>query len=249
MSALGRILEPDYQYLKLIVFILSIVILHSLRREPWRPHSRRDLIDVMRLGSVCGRLRRGRIHSGVESCRQGTGARNGSHAMIGTSLRPSHQPMLELLVLVIAANSAPVLARHVFGTRFAAPLDGGRVLRDGRPVLGRSKTWRGLIAGTLASAALAPLLGLAPELGLATGGLALGGDLLASFFKRRRGYPASARAPLLDTQPEVLFPAVVLRSAYGMSWLEVAAAALGFHLLVRLSSPLLYRLRLRRRPW
>jgi len=157
--------------------------------------------------------------------------------------------MLELLVLVIAANSAPVLARHVCGARLAAPIDGGRVLRDGRPLFGSSKTWRGLVAGGLASAALAPLLGLAPGLGLATGALALGGDLLASFIKRRRGYAASARAPVLDTQPEVLLPAIVLRSAYDMSWLEVAAAALGFHLIVRFSSPLLYRLRLRRRPW
>ncbi len=157
--------------------------------------------------------------------------------------------MFELLVLVIVANSAPVLARHVCGARFATPIDGGRVLRDGRPVLGRSKTWRGLVAGVLATAALAPLLGVRFELGLATGALALAGDLLASFVKRRRGYAPSARAPLLDTQPEVLLPAAVLRSAYDLSWLEVAAAALGFHLIVRLSSPLLYRLRLRRRPW
>ena len=157
--------------------------------------------------------------------------------------------MLEMLVLVIVANSAPVLARHVCGARFAAPIDGGRVLGDGRPVLGRSKTWRGLVAGVLATAALAPLLGLPPGLGLATGTLALAGDLLASFVKRRCGYAASARAPVLDTQPEVLLPAVVLRSAYEMNWLEVAAAALGFHLIVRFSSPLLYRLRLRRRPW
>ncbi|MEQ8234950.1 MAG: CDP-archaeol synthase [Gammaproteobacteria bacterium] len=157
--------------------------------------------------------------------------------------------MLELLVLVIVANSAPVLARHLCGARFAVPVDGGRMHRDGRPLLGSSKTWRGLAAGLLATPLVALLLGIEAVLGLATGALALGGDLAASFAKRRRGYVASARAPLLDTLPEALLPAAVLREAYAIDWLEVGVVTAAFHVIVRASSPLLFRLGLRRRPW
>ncbi|MEQ8662067.1 MAG: CDP-archaeol synthase [Gammaproteobacteria bacterium] len=157
--------------------------------------------------------------------------------------------MLELLALIVIANSAPVLARHLCGARFAAPVDGGRLHADGRPLLGRSKTWRGLVAGALASTLLAPLLGVASLLGLATGALALTGDLLASYAKRRRGHAPSAQAPLLDSVPEALLPALVLRDAFALDWLDVALVTAAFHVIVRGASPLLYRLGLRRRPW
>jgi len=67
--------------------------------------------------------------------------------------------VLRSLILVCAANGAPVLFARLLGTRFARPVDGGIVLRDGHPLLGRSKTWRGLAAAVVlaACAAAAPV--------------------------------------------------------------------------------------------
>ncbi len=157
--------------------------------------------------------------------------------------------MLDLLLLVIAANSAPVLARHLLGVRAAQPIDGGLVLRDGHALFGSSKTWRGLAAACLACAALAVVLGRDWTLGAAAGALAMAGDLLASFLKRRRGIRPSGRAPLLDSVPEALLPALVLRGPLQLQWLEIAALVVLFALIVRVSSPLLYRLHIRRHPW
>jgi len=53
----------------------------------------------------------------------------------------------------------PILFARPLGARFARPVDGGIVLRDGHPLLGRSKTWRGLAAAVVlaACAAAAPV--------------------------------------------------------------------------------------------
>lgn len=157
--------------------------------------------------------------------------------------------MLELLLLIFVANSAPVLAADLLGRRWEQPIDAGLRLRDGRPLLGRSKTWRGLAAALVATTAAAALLGLHWGTGLAAGALSMSGDLIASFCKRRLGYAPSDRAPILDSVPESLLPALGLRTAFALEWLEVAAVVAVFAIAVRLVSPLLYRLRIRRRPW
>lgn len=166
----------------------------------------------------------------------------------------THEPgwsryMLELLLLIFVANSAPVLAADLLGGRWGQPIDAGLRMRDGRPLLGHSKTWRGVAAALIATAAAAPLLGLHWSAGLAAGALAMSGDLIASFCKRRLGYAPSDRAPLLDSIPESLLPALGLRAAFALQWLEVAAVVAVFAIAVRLVSPLLYRLHIRRRPW
>lgn len=157
--------------------------------------------------------------------------------------------VLQLLVLLILANAAPVAASHLCGDLWRHPIDGGLRLRDEAPLFGRSKTWRGLAAATLACALAAPALGLAWTLGAQVGLLAMLGDLAASFVKRRMKLPAGARAPRLDSLPEALLPAWCLREDLGFGTGEALLAALGFVLTVRLASPLLYRLRLRPRPW
>ena len=61
-----------------------------------------------------------------------------------------------LLVFLPAyvANMSPVLvAKLVPGWK--APIDGGRLGKDGKPILGPGKTWRGLIGGTLLGAVTA----------------------------------------------------------------------------------------------
>jgi hypothetical protein len=157
--------------------------------------------------------------------------------------------MWELLVLIIAANGAPVLARALLGARGAARVDGGRVLADGAPLFGSSKTWRGLAAALVAGALLAPLLGLAPGIGLAAAGLAMAGDLLSSFIKRRLGRTPGSPAGILDQVPESLLPGLGLMWPLGLGALDLLLLVMLFTLFSRLASPLLYRLRIRRRPW
>jgi CDP-2,3-bis-(O-geranylgeranyl)-sn-glycerol synthase len=157
--------------------------------------------------------------------------------------------VLALLLLIVAANGAPVVAHAMLGERWAAPVDFGVCLADGRRLLGETKTWRGLVAALAASTALAPLLGLSPLLGLAAGALAMSGDLLASFAKRRLDRPSSSRALVLDTVPESLLPALGLMRPLHLGGAEILGLVILFGLLDALISPLLYRLRIRRRPW
>lgn len=63
--------------------------------------------------------------------------------------------MLQSLILISAANGAPVLFARRLGARFAHPIDGEIVWRDSHSLLGRSKTWRGLAAAVLLAACAA----------------------------------------------------------------------------------------------
>ena len=49
--------------------------------------------------------------------------------------------ILELFVMLVLANGTPVVAAGLLKNRWSAPVDGGRLLSDGRPVFGESKTW------------------------------------------------------------------------------------------------------------
>lgn len=157
--------------------------------------------------------------------------------------------MWSLLLLIIAANGTPVLVARVLGERWAAPVDLGLRLPDGRRLFGDSKTWRGLLAALLGGAVLAPLLGLSPWLGLIAGALAMAGDLLSSFVKRRFGLAPGSRALLLDTVPEALLPGFGLMRSLQLDATSLTVLVILFTVLDMLASPLLYRLRIRRRPW
>lgn len=156
---------------------------------------------------------------------------------------------LRLLVLLTVANSAPILLKRVLGTRWAPPLDGGLQWRDGRPLLGPSKTWRGLLGATLAAAAAAPLLGFAVAAGALAGLFTMLGDALASFTKRRMGIPSSGQAFGLDQVPEALLPLLVLRQSLDLPWMVVAGVTIAFLLLETPAAWLSHRLGLRDRPY
>ena len=46
------------------------------------------------------------------------------------------------------ANMAPVFATKIFGNKLSLPMDFNKTYK-GKPILGKNKTWRGLIAGVL----------------------------------------------------------------------------------------------------
>lgn len=138
------------------------------------------------------------------------------------------QLIAEIVLLLVIANGTPVIIGMLLGTRLDRSLDGNLRFLDGRPLLGPSKTLRGCIGAITATALLAPLFGLAPAQGAAFGLLAMSGDLLSSFIKRRLGIAPSHSAPLLDQLPETLIPLWTLYPLLGSTAREALVAVLIF---------------------
>jgi CDP-2,3-bis-(O-geranylgeranyl)-sn-glycerol synthase len=92
-------------------------------------------------------------------------------------------------------------------------------------------------------------MGKSALIGAAFGGLSIGADLLASFIKRRLGYPPSSRARLLDVFPEALLPMLALQSVLRLDKWDILLTTLIFFVLEASISPLLYRLHIRNRPY
>ena len=157
--------------------------------------------------------------------------------------------IIKLLLLLAAANGTPIFAARLLGERFAAPLDGGLTWRDGRPLLGASKTVRGIVVALAAGALLAPPLGLAWWTGLAIAAFSMAVDLASSFTKRRLGLAPSSRSTLLDQIPEALIPALAAVPLMGLGGLDVALAVAAFFVGEIVLSRLLYRLNIRRQPY
>lgn len=157
--------------------------------------------------------------------------------------------LLRLLCLVAVANGAPVLVQRVLGARWAWPIDGGLRFIDGRPLFGRSKTARGVALSVLATTIAAPLLNLPIELGALVGMLAMAGDLISSFIKRRLGLAPSRQAIGLDQIPESLLPMLGCRSLLPLDFDEIALGTVIFLLGELALSRLFYRLKLRERPY
>jgi hypothetical protein len=130
---------------------------------------------------------------------------------------------VQLLLLLGVANLAPLVARRLLRSRWQAPLDGGLRFFDGRRLLGPSKTVRGLVAAIVAAAACALLLGIPIHLGALIGAMAMLGDALSSFIKRRLGLAPGAEVIGLDQVPESLLPLLAVRGALSVSPLQIVA--------------------------
>jgi CDP-diglyceride synthetase len=154
----------------------------------------------------------------------------------------------QVLILLTIANGAPVIARKVFGHRWSWPLDAGKIWRDGRPVLGVSKTVRGVTCSVVATMIVATTIGVSWTVGLGAGVAAMAGDLFSSFVKRRLGLPASERATGLDQVPESLLPALVCAYELELAWLDVVIVTGIFFVGEIALSRLLYTLHIRARP-
>ena len=133
-----------------------------------------------------------------------------------------------LVLLLVIANGTPVLLRLLLGSRWNRPLDNHRQFTDKRPLLGASKTLRGLIGSVLVTALLAPLFELSVLEGAGFALLAMLGDLCSSFLKRRLDIASSRSAPLLDQLPESLLPLWGMQSVLGASAGEIALAVMIF---------------------
>lgn len=133
-------------------------------------------------------------------------------------------PWLPAFVLLAATNTAPVLASWLLRHHGNAPLDGGLVLGDGQRLFGDHKTWRGLLAATIAGATVAWLFEFAPWLGALAGTATIAGDALSSCVKRRLALPPGTITFGLDQVPEAVLPLAVAWRALRLDLLSFSIA-------------------------
>lgn len=155
---------------------------------------------------------------------------------------------LELFVMLVLANGVPVLVARICRDRWDWPVDGQRRWRDGLPLLGPSKTWRGLVSGALSCGLFSWWMGAGFLAGLGFGLLSLSGDMASSFVKRRMGLPSSARAPGLDQLPEAVLPMPLALVWLPATLMDTVLAVLLFCTAHVTFSPLLHRLGIRKNP-
>lgn len=149
------------------------------------------------------------------------------------------------LVLLTLANGTPVVAKKIFGSHFAHPLDGGVTFLDRRPLFGTSKTIRGVLVSIVVTTASAPLVGLELKIGALVAATAMAGDLFSSFVKRRLDRPPSSRALGLDQVPESLFPLLACRGALALTAADIALGVAIFFVGELALSRVLYKAHLR----
>ena len=157
--------------------------------------------------------------------------------------------ILQLLLLMTLANGAPIVAKKIFGPRFACPLDAGIIFFDGQPLFGASKTIRGILASILVTTTSAPLIGLDLTIGAIVSGAAMAGDLLSSFVKRRLNLSPSSQALGLDHVPESLFPMLACRDPLSLTIADIALGVGIFFIGGLILSRLLFRAHLRDEPY
>lgn len=157
--------------------------------------------------------------------------------------------IIQALTLLAVANTIPVIATKLLGAHFAWPLDAGFTFIDRRPLFGQSKTLRGLVLSIVGTAAVAPFIGLQAKTGALVAAVALSGDLMSSFVKRRLNLPSGGRATGLDQLPEALLPLLVLSRILDLTLVEIVVATVIFFVGEVLLSQLFYRLHLRDRPY
>ncbi len=157
--------------------------------------------------------------------------------------------ILQLMVLLTLANGTPVIAKKIFGSRFARPLDGGITFIDAHPLLGSSKTIRGVFVSIVITTAGAPLVGLELNVGALVAATAMAGDLFSSFMKRRLNLRPSSRALGLDQVPESLLPLLACRDLLSLTYGDIALAVGIFFAGELILSHFLYKAHIRDEPY
>ena len=156
---------------------------------------------------------------------------------------------LQLLALLGVANGTPIVATKLLQDRFGTPLDGGLILPDGEPLFGASKTLRGVILSVGCTTGAAVLLNLDWSIGATMAGMSMLGDLFSSFIKRRIHRQPHDQAFALDQIPEALLPLLAVKVRFNLTGGDIAALVIAFIVLELVLSRILFRLRIRDRPY
>lgn len=150
---------------------------------------------------------------------------------------------IRALALLLAANAVPVIVAQLARGRWSAPLDFGYVMPDGERLFGSHKTWRGLLAGTLAGAAVGALFDLSLEVSAGFAATSLVADAVSSAAKRRMHLQPGTEYVGLDQIGEALLPLILFARPLSLGLAEIAGVALTFTVLDIATA------RLRHRSW
>jgi CDP-2,3-bis-(O-geranylgeranyl)-sn-glycerol synthase len=154
---------------------------------------------------------------------------------------------LKLIFPAYAANATPVLSGG------GKPMDLGKNFLDGKPILGRNKTFKGFFFGL----GIGFLVGIVecllfdyPWLFSVVSPLgALLGDLAGAFLKRRVGIAPGGLLPVVD-QVDFVVGALVFSAPLVLVTWELAVAALLITVPIHLLTNFLaFKLRLKKNPW
>jgi len=118
--------------------------------------------------------------------------------------------VFEIVAFLLWVNFLPPLFNLILGNQFNWPLDRGLLFVDHRPVFGAHKTFRGILCSVLGGIAVFPFLGIVWWSAGLTALLAMSGDLLSSFIKRRFNVSSGKTVVVLDQIFESLFPLLFL---------------------------------------
>ncbi len=163
-------------------------------------------------------------------------------------MEESQQEMI-LLFWLISINGAPILLTKFAGKRFDYPIDCNQLFIDGRPILGLSKTFRGLASALIMSILIGSMFAIPMLTSLLFGALAMAGDMTSSFIKRRMGLTSSAMALGLDQIPESLFPLLGCKGLLGISAGQIFSIVLAFLCVELILSRILFWLKIRKTPY
>ncbi len=144
--------------------------------------------------------------------------------------------VIKTTVFLLWLNFLPPLANILCGEHFNRPIDGGRLYFDRHPIFGSHKTIRGVLSSLLGGLAMAPFLGINLGVAATASLLAMTGDLLSSFIKRRPDMPCGMNVIVLDQIFECLFPLLFLKTFLLLNWSQVLIILLSFILTAFLGS-------------
>lgn len=126
---------------------------------------------------------------------------------------------IKILVLLLFINALPAFMMAFFSKKrpFGMPMDFGQHFLDNRPLLGKHKTLGGFGFGILGGGFMGYLLGFSLSTGFMAGVLAMTGDSLSSFIKRRLNLEEATEVIVLDQVFQGGLPLVLFQSLYGFS--------------------------------
>jgi len=135
---------------------------------------------------------------------------------------------LKVIGFLIWVNLLPPVASLIWGDRFNKPLDGNSLWLDNYPVFGPHKTIRGIVISFFGGIVIAPLFGLTFWVACIASLLAMTGDLLSSFIKRRFNIASGKNVAVLDQIFESLFPVLFLMHYMNLTLWQIIVILLCF---------------------
>jgi len=126
--------------------------------------------------------------------------------------------IIKVVCFLLWVNFLPPLACFFRGRRFKWPLDAGRLWLDGRPIFGVHKTVGGILVSLLGGTAVFSLLGVVWQVAAMAALLAMVGDLLSSFIKRRLALASGHSMVALDQVFESLLPTLYLSTVLNLGF-------------------------------